>query len=91
MLLFYRYACTGHKTQGKTYEKIAVRLGSKMPFAGHDYLIFSRVRDLYSIIILDEVIYNDRFVRYTDQDLKFFEMNAREEDRLDILAAARNY
>ena len=46
---------------------------------------------MYSILILDESIKDDRFQYRTGQDLNFFKMNAEEEERLDFLAAVNDY
>ena len=78
---------TGHKSQSQTFDQIAIMCGEKAtPFPGYDYLIFSRTRDLESIMILDESVPDSRFTYPYQRDRDFFRRNALEGMRINALA-----
>ena len=87
IMLNFRWAVTAHRTQCQTFDRLVVTCGEKnMPFAGFDYLLFSRVRDLTSIMIMDEKLADHRFSYPWTRDHKFFERNIMEEQRIAALA-----
>lgn len=69
------WAITIHKSQGKTFEKVILNLGSGAFESGQCYVALSRCRTLNGILLTRPILYRDVIV--SDQVLEYYEWQRR--------------